>query len=49
MPEERSYGGNDKIAGTPTKHELPANRKVGGHQEAKPVTKTRFRRVRRAG
>ena len=28
MPDERTYGGQDKIAGTPTKQALAGNRKV---------------------
>ena len=49
MPEERAYGGKDKIAGTPTKHELPPNRPVGGLPDVKRSGKTHPRRTRRGG
>ena len=46
---ESQFKGKDKIAGTPTKRALPANRTVGGLPEPKLAQKARPRRVRRGG
>lgn len=49
MPREATYSGQNKIAGTPTKQELPANRPVGGLPDAKISQKAHPRRTRRGG
>ena len=49
MPREGNYSGKDKIAGTPTKRDLPGNRPVGGLPETKLTQKEHPRRVRRGG
>lgn len=49
MPREPVYGGKDKIAGTPTKRELPANRPVGGLPETKLTKIAKPVRMRRRG
>lgn len=46
---ETQATGKDKIAGTPTKRELPGNRPVGGLPDAKLSQKEHPRRVRRGG
>ena len=49
MPREAQYGGKDKIAGTPTKRDLPPNRPVGGLPDAKLTKIEKPVRMRRRG
>ena len=41
--------GKDAVAGTPTTHELPPNRPVGGLPAINVTSKQRPRRIRRGG